>query len=146
MPFDFQQYTALVKQVTIGKKLPDSIYTHRSALDCYPQALLQLVTAVATNLKLDNEWHIVKLYRRDFKLAFLYYPTFDDYAYPALNKSITVDLSQLSHRVANYGTSKIHRFSIVKNALLKVHTLNTQNLRRSQQKAKLPVFTKIPGK
>lgn len=106
MPFDFQQYTSLVKQVAIGKKLPDSIYTHRSALDCYPQALLQLVNAVATNLKLDNEWHIVKLYRRDFKLAFLYYPTFDDYAYPALNKSITVDLSKLSHRVANYGTSK----------------------------------------
>ncbi len=106
MAFDFQQFKSLVKQVEVGKKLPDSIYTHKSAMDSYPQALLQLILTIEKNLKLESPWNIVKLYRRDFKLAFLSYPRFDDYAYPELAQSITVDLSKLSHRIADYSKSE----------------------------------------
>lgn len=106
MPLDFQQFKALVKQVEIGKSLPDAIYTHKSAIDCYPQALLQLIGNILRNLKIQSPWNIIKLYKRDFKLTFLSYPRFDEYAYPELNKSITVDLTQLSHRTADYSSSE----------------------------------------
>lgn len=104
--FGFEQFNTLVKQIEIGKKLPDAIYTHKSAISTYPIALQQLINTIAINLKLDIEWNIVKLYRRDFKLTYLSYPDFDTYAYPALKTSVTVDLTKLTHRIADYSKSE----------------------------------------
>ena len=106
MALDFQQFKSLVKQVETGKQLPDSVYTHESALNTIPDTLQNIIINVAKALKINNaEWNLVKFYKRDFKMAFLSYPDFESYAYPALKQSITVDLLKLSHRKADYSKS-----------------------------------------
>ena len=97
---DFPQYKSLVAQISVGKKLPDSIYVHESAFSSVPELLIKRVLRIAGALKVgDDEWNILKFYTRDFKLAFLSYPNFETDSYPALLHSYTVDLSKLSIRL-----------------------------------------------
>lgn len=106
MALDFQQFKVLVKLIKTGKQLPDSVYTHESALDSVPETLSTIITNVAKALKIHrDEWNLIKFYKRDFKVAFLSYPDYDSYAYPSLRQSITVDLQKLSHRKADYSKS-----------------------------------------
>ena len=101
---DFPQYKSLVAQISVGKKLPDSIYVHESAFSSVPELLIKRVLRIAGALKVgDDEWNILKFYTRDFKLAFLSYPNFETDSYPALSHSYTVDLSKLSMRKSEYG-------------------------------------------
>jgi DNA phosphorothioation-associated putative methyltransferase len=103
---DYKDFKELVKQVPVGKNLPEAIYVHRSALDHLPVQLLDFVTRIAKALKISpSRWHLLKLYKRDFKLTLLSYPTFFEDPYPPLSKSYTVDLTKLSVREANYNRS-----------------------------------------
>ncbi len=107
MALDFQQFKALVKQVKMGKHLPEAIYFHESTMGSLPRALQSVIYNVVEALKIeDSEWNLVKVYKRDFKLSFLHYPDFEHYAYPPLHQSITVDLQRLTHRKANYSKSE----------------------------------------
>ncbi|WP_444997906.1 DNA phosphorothioation-associated putative methyltransferase [Aliikangiella sp. IMCC44359] len=107
MTLDFKQFKSLVKQIKVGKQLPNSVYSHKSALSSYPVTLSTILRNVAKALKIpDNSWNLIKLYKRDFKIAFLHYPEFDNYAYPSLYQSITVDLQKLSHRKSDYSKSE----------------------------------------
>ena len=104
---DFVNFKKLVSSVEIGKKLPDSIYIHKSAFETLPETLRLLVPKISSAVKIgDNDWNILKLYTRDYKLAFLNYPTFDTYSYPSLAQAYTVDLAKLKVRKANYSDSK----------------------------------------
>ena len=98
---EFPQYKKLVGDISTGKNLPDSIYVHESALE------------VATALKIpEDEWNILKFYKRDYKVAFLSYPGFEEDSYPALRHSFTVDLAKLSMRKATYSSDNppiLHR-------------------------------------
>jgi DNA phosphorothioation-associated putative methyltransferase len=100
---DAQLFKVLVSETHIGKKLPDAVYIHRSGIADLPKKLLNLIIAVGKALKIDPEsWDIVKLSRSKFSLSLLSYPTFFDESYPPLKKSVTVDLSKLSHKVTDY--------------------------------------------
>ena len=48
---------------------------------------------------------MVKLFKKEFRLSLLNYPNFYTDSYPALAKSINVDLSKLSHRITKYTKS-----------------------------------------
>jgi len=103
---EFGLFQTLVKQVDFGKHLPTAIYVHQSAMDHLPEKRKALVLRVGKALNIDiDQWQVLKLYKRDFKLTLLSYPTFFEYPYPPLNKSYTVDLEKLSVREANYGAS-----------------------------------------
>ena len=103
---DFILFKGEVQKLTTGKILPNAIYIHRSALDTLTTGLKILVLNVQNALKIkDEDWNLIKLYKRDFKLTFLHYPTFESQAYPALHQSITVDLLKLSHRKVDYSKS-----------------------------------------
>jgi len=103
---DFPQYKELVQAIPIGKRLPDSIYVHESALSNLPQGLSKLALRIADALSIpDEEWNILKFYQRDFKIAYLSYPGFEQESYPPLRHSFTVDLSRLSMRKADYSDS-----------------------------------------
>jgi len=103
---EYPQFKQLVNQVTIGKKLPDSIYTHESAMAAVPETLSKLVFKIADALKIpDDDWNIIKFYRRDFKVAFLSYPSFESSSYPPLQHSYTVDLAKLAMRKSVYEKS-----------------------------------------
>jgi len=89
-----------------GKQLPDAVYVHESALEDIPGELSRLALSIGSALQIDvTQWNIIKFYKRDYKLTFLSYPTFDTASYPALNTSFTVDLQKLSVREASYTQS-----------------------------------------
>ncbi|WP_052748958.1 DNA phosphorothioation-associated putative methyltransferase [Arsukibacterium ikkense] len=98
-----EQFKDLVKQVKVGKKLPDAIYLHKDAFSALPPILTKFVQVVATALKVpDGDWNVVKLFKADFRLSLLHYPDFYSDAYPALKQSVSVDLAKLQHRVTRY--------------------------------------------
>ena len=98
-----EQFKELVKSLDVGKKLPDSIYFHRDTLPDIPDRLSKFIKVVAKALKIDDDnWNIVKVFRKDFRLSLLNYPLFFEDSYPALEQSVNVDLTKLSHRVTNY--------------------------------------------
>lgn len=100
---DATLYSTLVAELTVGKKLPDAIYIHESAFSELPDKLNNVILAIGKALKIPREeWNIVKLSRKQFSLSLLHYPTFDEESYPALQKSVTVDLSKLSHNITDY--------------------------------------------
>lgn len=98
-----EQFNELVKQVNVGKKLPDAIYLHKDAFGTLPLVLAKFINVVATALKIpESDWNIVKLFKTNFRLSLLHYPDFYTDAYPALQQSVTVDLTKLKHRVTRY--------------------------------------------
>lgn len=104
---EFIDFKKLVQQIGIGKQLPDAVYVHRTALEFIPPELAALTERIATALKIpEHQWNIAKFGKRDFRVTFLNYPKFDDYAYPALHECFTVDLSTLSVRKADYSNSE----------------------------------------
>ena len=103
---DFDHYKNHIKNIDVGKQLPDSVYIHESAKEELPEALSSILDKIAVALKIpSSDWNILKLYKRDFRVAFLSYPDFETYSYPSLKHSYTVDLSKLSMRKASYEKS-----------------------------------------
>ncbi len=100
-------FQTLVKQIKIGKHLPDAIYLHRDTFSELPQSLSQFIPAVAKALNIQDEnWHLVKLFKKDFRLSLLSYPDFYQDAYPSLKQSVNVDLSKLTHKITDYTQSE----------------------------------------
>jgi DNA phosphorothioation-associated putative methyltransferase len=101
-----QHFKELVENIAIGKVLPDAIYLHKTAMCALPEKLQQLLCTLEKVLKITpQKWDVVKLYRRHYKLSLLSYPTFDEYPYPALSKSYTIDLQEIKVREADYSGS-----------------------------------------
>ncbi|HFG1543313.1 hypothetical protein DLR68_13750 [Vibrio paracholerae] len=101
-----QIFKSLVKEVTVGKQLHDAIYLHRDAISELPEKLQKFIPAVAKALKLpDEQWNLVKLFKNEFRLSLLNYPEFYSDSYPALEQSLNVDLSKLTHKITCYRTS-----------------------------------------
>ncbi|MGR5468684.1 DNA phosphorothioation-associated putative methyltransferase [Vibrio astriarenae] len=99
-------FTELVGEIRVGKHLPDAIYLHRDAFSGIPKHLSQFIPAVAKAVNLpDDEWNLVKLFKKDFRLSLLHYPSFYEDSYPALKQSLNVDLAKLSHKITSYENS-----------------------------------------
>lgn len=104
---EFIDFKKLVQQIEIGKQLPDAVYVHRTAFEYLPPELAALTERIATVLNIpEHQWNIAKFGKRDFRVTFLNYPKFDNYAYPALHECFTVDLGKLSVRKADYSNSE----------------------------------------
>ena len=103
---EFREYRALVKAITVGKRLPDAIYIHTSALETIPLRLAAHIARNIATLQLDRrEWNVVKFFKRDHKVALLSYPRFFDDAYPTLEHAYTLDLERMSFRESDYKNS-----------------------------------------
>lgn len=103
---NFKEYKEFVTQIKTGKQLPDAVYLHVTALSDVPEKLSKTTKKIANALSIaDDAWNIIKFNKRDFKLSLLNYPSFDTYAYPALEHSYTIDLSKLTLRQASYKES-----------------------------------------
>ncbi|AJR09775.1 DNA phosphorothioation-associated putative methyltransferase [Photobacterium gaetbulicola] len=99
-------FKKLVSEVKVGKQLPDAIYLHRDAFSALPAALNVFIPTVAKALKLDDDnWNLVKLFKKEFRLSLLYYPDFYSNSYPALKHSLNVNLAKLSHKSTSYDGS-----------------------------------------
>lgn len=103
---NYSTFKELVSKIEVGKRLPDSIYVHKSAFETLPDVLRRLIPKIQLAVKIeDSDWNIIKLYTHDYKVAFLNYPTFETYSYPSLAQAFTVDLAKLKVRKANYSES-----------------------------------------
>lgn len=77
---------------SVGKKLPDDLYVHRSALDSL-EPLLRIYEGCGRAYLGDVEGaNIIKIHRRSGKLSYLVYPEFEDDPHPALLRSVRVNL------------------------------------------------------
>ncbi|MFV7770141.1 DNA phosphorothioation-associated putative methyltransferase [Shewanella marisflavi] len=104
---DFKFFKQLVRQVAVGKQLPDAIYLHKDAIKALPEQLQKFIPAVAKAVNLPSEqWNLIKLFKNEFRLSLLNYPEFYTDSYPALEQSLNVDLSKLSHKVTCYRSSE----------------------------------------
>lgn len=104
---EFHEYKDLVKQISIGKKLPDSYYVHESAIKYLPPELIELTLSLIDHFKInDDDWNIIKFNNRDHKLTLLNYPDFESDSYPALHYSYTINIEKLSSREADYSKSE----------------------------------------
>ncbi|MCW8886149.1 MAG: DNA phosphorothioation-associated putative methyltransferase [Motiliproteus sp.] len=96
-----------IKGLRVGKSLPDALYLHKNALADASVELSNLCNRISQALKIpDQDWDLVKLFRKEFKVSFLSYPDFYTNSYPPLRKSIQVDLSKLSAKVTSYEESE----------------------------------------
>ncbi|HDL01689.1 MAG TPA: DNA phosphorothioation-associated putative methyltransferase [candidate division Zixibacteria bacterium] len=103
---EFKEYKELVKQIPAGKQLPDAVYIHETAIDVLPRQLGAHFARAVIDLELENEdWNIIKFFKRDHKFALLDYPEFFEDAYPSLRTSYTIDLEKNNFRKADYTKS-----------------------------------------
>ncbi|WP_462171620.1 hypothetical protein [Pseudoalteromonas xiamenensis] len=103
---NFVDYKQLVSKVKCGKQLPTAVYVHKSAIvECLPDAIEQLIHNAASLYAPTFDWNVVKVFKRDFKVTLLNYPTFDTYAYPALHSCITIDLTLQTAKFIDYSNS-----------------------------------------
>ena len=103
---EFRKYKSLVKDIPVGKQLPDALYIHESAIDVLPKALGRHIAKAIIDLALeDGDWNIIKFSKRDHKITLLHYPSFFEEAYPALECSYTIDLEKNSCRKTSYQNS-----------------------------------------
>ncbi|MGR5551392.1 DNA phosphorothioation-associated putative methyltransferase [Vibrio alfacsensis] len=99
-------FAELIAQIKVGKQLPDAIYLHKDAFSALPTILMQFIPAVAKAVSLDDDnWNLVKLFKKEFRLSLLHYPDFYTDSYPTLRQSLNVDLSKLSHKITSYEDS-----------------------------------------
>ena len=99
-------FLSLVKQIEVGKQLPDAIYLHKDAFSSLPEQLISFVFAVGKAVRLpEDQWNLVKFFKKEFRLSLLHYPTFYQDSYPALKQSLNVDLTKLSHKITCYTDS-----------------------------------------
>lgn len=111
-------FSELISRVRVGKQLPEAVYLHRDAFSALPPELAKFIPAVAKALNLpDDQWNLVKLFKREFRLSLLHYPAFYCDSYPALKQSLNVDLAKLSHKLTCYEDSDnppiLHRKEIM---------------------------------
>ncbi len=99
-------FLSLIKQIGVGKQLPDAIYLHKDAFSSLPEQLISFVFAVGKAVGLpEDQWNLVKFFKKEFRLSLLHYPTFYQDSYPALKQSLNVDLTKLSHKITCYADS-----------------------------------------
>jgi DNA phosphorothioation-associated putative methyltransferase len=104
---DFAEYKKLVGQLKVGKKLPDAIYLHESAMAVVPHDLHAYLFRTIEKIALTSTpWNIVKFFRKDFKISLLHYPSFFEDSYPALHTSYTIDLQKSTVRSSSYEKSE----------------------------------------
>jgi len=127
---EFLLYKKYVKEMTVGKQLPDAVYLHESAMEAIPLSLHDYICKIQNALDITpGEWNVIKFFKRDFKFSLLNYPDFLEDSYPALSSSITVDLTRVIVRENDYSKSDnppiLHRKETL---ILKEHPLYNKSL------------------
>ncbi|OKH19056.1 DNA phosphorothioation-associated putative methyltransferase [[Limnothrix rosea] IAM M-220] len=103
---------SLCHNLSFGKKLPQALYIHISALGRLPK-LLKDYEAITRSLLPDQTFPIVliKFNTSEPKISYLDYSDFNEDPHPALKQSIQVNLELSSHQLRHYGENPpiLHR-------------------------------------
>ena len=102
-----EEYKKLVGLLKVGKKLPDAIYLHKSAIVVIPHDLYTyLLRTIEKKGLAKTPWNIVKFFKNNFKFSLLHYPSFLEDPYPSLHSSNTIDLGKGTVRSSNFQKSE----------------------------------------
>ncbi len=86
----------------IGKRTPEALYIHESALDHLSPELRIFEGCARGYLGRIEEANIIKLHRRKPRISYLAYPEFETSAHPALASSLSVDLQTFRVSIRDY--------------------------------------------
>ena len=86
----------------LGKQTPTACYLHRSYLTALPETMQKIIFSLDSVIAKQINWNILKIYKQEPKLSFLYYPDFEDESYPALDASLVIDLENLGQKFRSY--------------------------------------------
>lgn len=86
----------------LGKLTPSALYVHVSVRESLNPVLRAYEGCARGYLGQIEGANIVKLHRNEPRVSYLYYPTFEDDAHPALSASFTVHLQTFRVRLDDY--------------------------------------------
>jgi DNA phosphorothioation-associated putative methyltransferase len=90
---DTIRYQELISSLPYGKRLPSAVYLHRDTEVCASGPIGRFLQSLAQACGVSADFNIVK-FRTDVpRLSFLSYPDFFEDPHPALEESISIDLT-----------------------------------------------------
>ncbi|ELS32767.1 MULTISPECIES: DNA phosphorothioation-associated putative methyltransferase [Pseudanabaena] len=95
----------LCQQSPIGKKLPNALYIHISAIAYLSPQLQESDLQARSLLSKESQFTIIKFNYEQPKISYLFYPDFDTDPHPALHHSIQVDLKAQTVQHRDYQNS-----------------------------------------
>lgn len=96
------QIIKLCQQSPIGKKLPNALYVHISAIASLSPQLQECDRQARSLLPKESKFTIIKFNYEQPKISYLFYPEFDTDPHPALHQSIQVDLQTQTTQQRDY--------------------------------------------
>ncbi len=103
---DLSSYISLIKNIKIGKRLPDAVYFHIAYLPILETNLIAFVKQAENLAKLSvSDYQVIKLSLSEIALSFLAYPDFFDQPFPELVASWRIDLKTQHVNFRNYQQS-----------------------------------------
>ncbi|HBB34842.1 MAG TPA: DNA phosphorothioation-associated methyltransferase [Cyanobacteria bacterium UBA8803] len=102
---DSRLIASCCQQSAIGKRLPNALYVHVSALEAL-NPLLRLYEGCASRTigRMDGAT-LIKFHINQPKISYLFYPDFDTEPHPSLHTSMQIDLRDLQVIYRDYDTS-----------------------------------------
>jgi DNA phosphorothioation-associated putative methyltransferase len=91
-----------VPSLFIGKKTPEALYVHASAIDQLPATLRVFEGCARAYIGRVEGANIIKLNRLEPKISYLSYPAFEDDPHPTLTQSLSVHLQTFRVRTRDY--------------------------------------------
>jgi len=101
------------KSLFKGKVVGGASYFHQSALHIIDSQYRDLIAKASILNENSCKWNVVKFDNQDSnRLSFLNYQSFDDYAFPCLEKSYQANLNELTFNSRNHSKTNppvLHR-------------------------------------
>ena len=91
-----------INSASVGKRLPQAIYIHKSAEHTLPLPLRLLKACAETIVGQIDGYNILKIGRGGTRVSFLFYPTFESEDHPGLQLAVKVDLPIQRYKVRKY--------------------------------------------
>jgi DNA phosphorothioation-associated putative methyltransferase len=90
---------------SVGKRLPDALYLHVSALSALPSVLRVYEGCARAYIGSVENANVIKLKVSKPQISYLYYPDFEKTAHPALAGSLVVPLNNFRIKYTEYAES-----------------------------------------
>jgi DNA phosphorothioation-associated putative methyltransferase len=95
-----------LRTIPFGKVLPDAVYVHADYLDRLPPLVRVYEGAGRALLGVVEDATIIKLSRSERRISYLWYPTFEKEAHPALATSLRTDLRTFHVKLRDFRESE----------------------------------------
>ena len=98
----YRNIPTLCQQSLVGKKLPNALYVHVSAIAALDPQLQECDRKARLLLPENSNFTLLKFSYEQSKISYLFYPNFDSDPHPALHQSIQVNLQTKEVQQRNY--------------------------------------------